>query len=85
MKIITLYANQSETNYYSCIVDHSTYETLMALSNFGGFKRFDIDYEDNTKKPATDKNDIYNYFLSKVFPKASKQDIENITGLTFNS
>lgn len=75
MKIITLYAEQQEVNYFSCVVTNKTFDKLTELSTIGGFKRFGIDYEDDTKKRATSTTKIVDTFLSKVFTNVPKESI----------
>lgn len=76
MKIVTLYAENNEVNYYNCIVTTKVYYNLLLLSNMGGFKRFSVDYEDDTTNIQTDLKDLYEIFLSKVFPKCDFKTIK---------
>jgi len=75
MRIITLYAVYSEASHFSCVVNENTYNRLKSLSNWGGYRRFSMDWEDDTEQPATDLNRVWDLFLGKIFPNASKEQI----------
>lgn len=75
MKIITLYAENKEVNYFSCIVSDKMYNRLNFLTNYAGFRRFSIDYEDDTEEEETKFSLIYDKFLCFVFPFASEEEV----------